>query len=53
MEGEKKISYYANFKKKHAANINEKIICDLCKGSYSYFNKSGHKKTKKHLMFLI
>lgn len=38
--------YYENFKKKH--NMNEKINCDCCGGSYSYFNKSNHIKSQKH-----
>lgn len=26
-----------------------KFKCDICGGSYSYTNKSGHCKTKKHI----
>ena len=32
--------------------LNEKIICPICKGSYTYFNKSTHLKTKRHQSFL-
>jgi hypothetical protein len=39
---------YKNFKESH--DINEKICCEICGGSYTYFNKSTHKKTKKHIM---
>lgn len=41
------IDYYKNFKDKHKDDINKKICCEICGGSYSYYNKSGHLKTKK------
>jgi len=41
------IDYYKNFKNKHKEDINKKVLCDICGGSYSYYNKSGHLKTKK------
>ena len=41
------IEYYQNFKNKHKEDINKKCICHICGGSYTYFNKSGHLKTKK------
>ena len=41
------IKYYENFKNKHKDDINKKLSCNICGGSYSYFNKSGHLKTKK------
>jgi hypothetical protein len=41
------IDYYQNFKNKHKEDINKKVLCDICGGSYSYYNKSGHLKTKK------
>jgi len=41
------LDYYKNFKNKHMEDINKKIVCEICGGSYSYFNKSGHLKTKK------
>jgi hypothetical protein len=41
------IDYYQNFKNKHKEDINKKCVCHICGGSYSYFNKSGHLKTKK------
>ena len=37
--------FYATNKEK----VSEKHICEICKGSYTYFNSSAHKKTKKHL----
>lgn len=39
--------YYLKFKNSH--DVNQKIQCSICGGSYSYFNKSSHCKTKKHL----
>ena len=40
-----------NFKIKNADKIKEKVICPICKGSYTYFNKSTHNKTKRHQDF--
>ena len=53
MESPKKIKqnnhdFYENFKIKHADKIKEKIICPICNGTYTYFNKSTHNKTKHH-----
>ena len=44
----KRKEYYENFKAKR--DINEKVECTICGGSYSYFTKSMHNKTKKHKM---
>jgi len=41
--------YYQNFKDKHNEIIKKKFTCELCGGKYTYFNKSHHLKTKKHL----
>lgn len=30
----------------------EKYVCDVCHGNYTYFNKPHHLKTKRHLKFL-
>jgi hypothetical protein len=38
--------YYETYKKKK--DLNEKIKCDLCGGSYSFSNKTHHIQTKKH-----
>jgi len=40
--------YYDNFKNKNGQRLKEKFICDICGGSYTYFNKSHHSKTKRH-----
>lgn len=42
-------NYYENFKNKNVDKIKEKSVCKICSGSYTYFNKSSHTKTKKHL----
>jgi hypothetical protein len=44
--------YYENFREKHMDIINKKMICADCLGKYTYFNKSHHTKTKKHLKAL-
>jgi hypothetical protein len=41
------IDYYQNFKNKHKEDINKKCVCHICGGTYTYYNKSGHLKTKK------
>lgn len=41
--------YNKNFCAKHINRIREKTTCDVCCGTYTYFNKSKHLKTRKHL----
>jgi hypothetical protein len=41
--------YNKNFYEKHKDKIHEKLTCECCGGSYSYYNKSKHVKSKKHL----
>lgn len=41
--------YYKNFCLKNRDKIKEKIICPVCGGSFTYYNKSHHFKTKKHI----
>ena len=41
--------YYETFKIKHHDKITTKIDCSLCGGSYVYYSKSAHLKTKKHI----
>lgn len=48
-----KTEYYANFKSKNADKIKEKIKCEICGGSYDYFNKSKHNKGLKHKYKLL
>ena len=44
--------YNKNFMEKNKDIINQKKICDICCGSYSYYNKSKHMKSLKHLNLL-
>jgi hypothetical protein len=43
--------YYKNFIEKHGDELKKTIICPICGGSYKYFNKTTHNKTKKHLLY--
>lgn len=55
MENSKKYDnkkYYQNFKEKNGEKLNEKSVCEICGGKYSYFNKAHHNKSKKHCMAL-
>lgn len=45
--------YYEKFKEKNDEKIHQKKICEVCGGSYTYFNKSKHNKTKKHLLGVL
>jgi len=45
---EKNKKYNINFKKKHSEEVRKRVICKVCYGSYTYFNKSGHSKTLRH-----
>ena len=42
-------TYYEHFKAKNADKINDKIECPDCLCLYTYFSKSRHMKSKKHL----
>lgn len=44
--------YYQNFKAKHPNIINNKHECEICGGSYTYYTKSSHVKSKKHLKII-
>jgi len=44
--------YNNNFMEKNKDKIKLKIVCDVCCGSYTYYNKSKHMKSKKHLNLL-
>jgi hypothetical protein len=47
-EDEKK-DYHKKFMEKNKDKINEKKICEICNGHYTYFNKSHHFKSNRHL----
>lgn len=40
--------YHESFIEKNKDKVNQKCICEICGGSYTYFNKSRHNKTQKH-----
>lgn len=44
--------YVKKFKENNKEKIKEKITCDVCLSTYTYFNKYTHFKTKRHLTFL-
>lgn len=44
--------YIQTFLNKNASKVKEKITCDICCGSYTYFNKSKHIRSKKHLLLV-
>ena len=41
--------YNVAFSLKNSAKIKEKVVCSTCCGSYTYFNKSKHIRSKKHI----
>jgi len=44
--------YVRKFIEKNKDVINNKIECPICYSTYTYFNKSKHLKTKRHLKML-
>jgi hypothetical protein len=46
---EKMREYYLGFKDKNKDKINQKVDCEICGGSFTYFNKSRHVKTSRCL----
>lgn len=48
----KKKLYTNKFLEKNKDKLKEKHICKICKGSYTYFNITKHKNTKRHKSFL-
>jgi hypothetical protein len=40
--------YFEAFKNKNKDKIQTKHNCSICGGSYDYFNKSHHIKSRKH-----
>lgn len=41
-------TYNANFMMKHKDKVKERIECEICGGSYTYYNKSTHNKSIRH-----
>lgn len=52
LENEKKNKTTKEIMKKFYNEHLETIECEICYGQYKYFNKSHHKKTKRHIKFL-
>lgn len=48
----KKKQNMINFINKHSEKLKQKTCCPVCAGSYTYFNKAMHVKTKRHLKML-
>jgi hypothetical protein len=44
--------YLKKFVEKNKNSIKDKIECPICYSTYSYFNKSKHCKTKRHIKLL-
>lgn len=42
-------NYHKKFVEKNKDKINEKKVCEICYGNYTYFNKSHHFKSDRHL----
>lgn len=40
--------YNKAFAEKHTDRIHTKTVCDVCCGTYTYYNKSKHLKTRRH-----
>jgi hypothetical protein len=49
---ENKNKYFRKFYENNIDKLKEKTICPICGGSYDYFNKSRHIKSKKHLKYI-
>jgi hypothetical protein len=49
---EKKEEYYRNFMEKNKEKLHTSITCDICYGSYTYFNRSRHNKGSRHMRAL-
>ena len=45
--------YLDKFQEVHADKLKEKNRCELCGGSYTYFNKSHHMKSRRHAYQLL
>jgi hypothetical protein len=41
--------YNRRFIEKNAERIRTKTVCDVCCGTYTYFNKSKHLKSARHI----
>ena len=44
--------YNDTFRAKHKDKLKQQITCNICNRSYTYYTKSKHAKTKKHIKML-
>ena len=56
IENKKKYKYddkkhFKKFLESHKDKLNESIKCPICDGSYTYFNKSRHIHSTRHLKY--
>lgn len=42
-------AYNKRFQEKNADKLKENITCPICYGTYTYFNKSKHLKSQRHI----
>jgi hypothetical protein len=40
------------FRQANADKIRQSNVCEVCRGRYTYFNKSVHIKSKRHQLFM-
>lgn len=41
-------TYLKKFMEKNTEDLKKQKVCEICKGKYTYFNKSHHNKSSKH-----
>ena len=46
---EKRKEYNDNYMKNHQELIYATLICKVCEAKYTYFNKSRHNKSQRHI----
>lgn len=51
-EKKTKKDHFKKFMNENKDKIKEQMNCDICGGSYTYFNKSHHNKSQRHLKSL-
>ena len=49
---ENMVEYKKNYYEMHKEEYKQPEICDICKAKYQLWNKSKHKKSKKHMMVM-
>ena len=42
------VKYRQKYYEEHKEDYRQTEICDICSGSYQIWNKSAHKRSKKH-----